>query len=124
MSDDTEFDAFVKLLQDMKEIDKMRDYKCHCALHLDKCLWVGQCDQEQNMRFDYIGEDGKCQTFETRSGLKIVTHYVYPPIPDRRWDWQAVFEDYEPGMLIGEGATEEEAKMDLLFQYYDGGQHG
>lgn len=45
--------------------------------------------------------------------MKIVTTFIYPPIPDRRFDWQAVTDDYEPGDPMGHGATEAEAKADL-----------
>lgn len=50
--------------------------------------------------------------------MNIVTTYVYPPIPDRRYDWCAVDDDtYDgPGSLIGRGATKEEAIADLLEQ--------
>ena len=47
--------------------------------------------------------------------MKIVTHFVYPPIPDRRWDWCA-FDDstYDgEGGLVGWGRTEAEAVADL-----------
>lgn len=51
--------------------------------------------------------------------MKIITHFVYPPIPDRRWDWSAVTDDYEPGAPMGEGATEAEAIADLKAQLAD-----
>ena len=47
---------------------------------------------------------------------KIITEFVYPPIPDRRWDWQAVEDGYEPGDPIGRGPTEDEAILDLQEQ--------
>jgi hypothetical protein len=47
------------------------------------------------------------------SNLKIVTSHVYPPIPLRQFDWDAVYDGYEPGDPIGHGATEEEAIADL-----------
>ena len=46
----------------------------------------------------------------------IVTDHVYPPIPSRMYDWSAVRDGYEPGDLIGWGATEEEAKRNLVRQ--------
>ena len=52
----------------------------------------------------------------TYSGHEIVTEYVYPPIPERGFDWSAVRRDYEPGNNIGRGATEEAAIADLLEQ--------
>lgn len=46
----------------------------------------------------------------------IVTSHEFPPIPDRRWDWSAVRDGYEPGEPIGRGATEAAAIADLLEQ--------
>lgn len=49
--------------------------------------------------------------------MNIVTHFVHPPIPDRRCDWSAVTEDYDgPGSPIGYGRTEAAAIADLLEQ--------
>ena len=45
-----------------------------------------------------------------------ITRNEYPPIPNRRWDWSAVTDDYEPGQPIGWGLTEQEAIADLLDQ--------
>lgn len=47
---------------------------------------------------------------------KIITEFVYPPIPIRTCDWCAYLDGYEPGNKIGWGTTEEEAKADLLEQ--------
>ncbi len=53
-------------------------------------------------------------------GPRIVTHFVYPPIPDRRFDWSAVRDGYDggddecAGDPIGWGRTEQEAIEDLL----------
>lgn len=54
---------------------------------------------------------------------KIVTNYVFPPIPDRRFDWSAVYDGYEGGDPIGWGRTEAEAIGDLLSNYLADG-HG
>ena len=52
---------------------------------------------------------------------KIVTTYVYPPIPIREFDWQAHFDGDEPNdngsMLAGHGRTEQEAISDLIEQH-------
>ena len=50
--------------------------------------------------------------------MKIKTHYVYPPIPIRNFDWSAVDDDtYDgPGSPIGYGRTEQDAIDDLLDQ--------
>lgn len=57
------------------------------------------------------------------SPRKIITTYVYPPIPIRSEDWQAYFDGDEPNdagwMLHGSGATEQEAIDDLLMQAED-----
>ena len=47
---------------------------------------------------------------------KYITRYEYPPIPDRRWDWSAVTDEYDGTGPVGEGATEREALLDLLDQ--------
>lgn len=41
----------------------------------------------------------------------VQTHNVYPPIPDRRWDWCA-YRDPESKM-VGWGASEQEALTDF-----------
>ncbi len=48
--------------------------------------------------------------------MKIVTTYWPKPVPERFTDWEATTEDYEPGMPIGFGATEEAAIEDLKQQ--------
>lgn len=49
---------------------------------------------------------------------KIVTAFVYPPIPVRTFDWQATYDGDEPNddgqMAVGSGATEAEAVTDLI----------
>jgi len=58
---------------------------------------------------------------------KIILTYWAKPIPTRSFDWCATFDDYDPGEPDGEGgyigsdpigygATEEEARADLLEQ--------
>ena len=44
--------------------------------------------------------------------LAVVVH-VYPPIPDRRFDYQATWGEPEPGMPAGWGRTADEAIADL-----------
>lgn len=52
---------------------------------------------------------------------KIRTDFVYPPIPIRSMDWQAVYVDDEPDddghMASGHGRTETEAIADLIENY-------
>lgn len=50
----------------------------------------------------------------------IITNFVYPPIPDRQFDYSAVRYGYEPGCPIGWGRTEEEAIADLLMLEEEG----
>ena len=45
---------------------------------------------------------------------KIITNNIYPPIPIRDYDWEAVREDYDEGDLIGYGKTEQDAIDNLL----------
>lgn len=49
---------------------------------------------------------------------KIITTFVYPPIPIRTCDWQAVYDGDEPNdngyMPIGHGRTEVDAINDLV----------
>jgi hypothetical protein len=44
---------------------------------------------------------------------RIVTSNIFPPIPQRQFDWIATLDDYEPGAPQGFGRTEEEAIADL-----------
>lgn len=45
--------------------------------------------------------------------ITIKTEHVYPPIPDRRFDYAATMDGYEPGDPIGTGRTQEAAVIDL-----------
>lgn len=47
-------------------------------------------------------------------GPKIITSFVYPPIPMRQFDWQAYFDGEEELGGYGSGKTEQEAIDDLL----------
>ena len=50
-------------------------------------------------------------------GVKIRTDFIFPSIPDRRFDWSAIDEEtYDFGKPIGYGRTEAEAVADLLEQ--------
>lgn len=48
--------------------------------------------------------------------MSIATDFWMKPIPLRQFDWSAVDENYEPGMPIGYGATEQESIDDLQEQ--------
>ncbi len=45
---------------------------------------------------------------------KIKTSHITPPVPSRRFDWVAYFDDNES--LVGFGSTEQEAIEDLKAQ--------
>ena len=49
--------------------------------------------------------------------MKIMTNNVYPPIPDRRFDWRAYYEGQEERRQYGYGQTEQEAISDLVSNY-------
>jgi hypothetical protein len=61
-----------------------------------------------------VSECERCGEIAHDVSRPIVTHFVCPPIPDRRFDWQATFDDYEGGDPIGFGRTEDEAIEDLV----------
>lgn len=48
---------------------------------------------------------------------KIITEYIFPPIPYRFMDWVAYYDDYDGAedsrSRLGKGATEQEAIDDL-----------
>ncbi len=46
--------------------------------------------------------------------MRITTSNIFPPIPTRKFDWCATFEDYEPGGPQGFGPTEQDAIDDLM----------
>jgi hypothetical protein len=51
--------------------------------------------------------------------VRIIVTYDYPPIPDRRFDWSAVTDNYDLGSPQGTGATRHEAMADLVDQLED-----
>jgi hypothetical protein len=61
----------------------------------------------------------------TLSRRAIRTEFVYPPIPTRSHDWQAMWDDDEPSdgetrdPPCGHGPTEQAAVIDLLQQTED-----
>lgn len=58
----------------------------------------------------------RCGHVPTPGKPRIVTTFVWPPIPNRCMDWAAYRDGYEPGGLIGRGHTEEDAIRDLKEQ--------
>lgn len=60
-------------------------------------------------------------TIHQRNGIRIRTEFIYPPIPDRRFDWVAVDDETFDGAPDGKtrndrgfGETEDEAIENLL----------
>jgi hypothetical protein len=53
---------------------------------------------------------------------KIITRYDPPPIPDRRFDWTAIEDNYDLGRPVGYGETEKDAEDDLITQLDSMGQ--
>ena len=45
--------------------------------------------------------------------MRIITTQINPPVPTKQYDWEAIFEGYEPGDPIGRGPTEQAAIDDL-----------
>ena len=45
---------------------------------------------------------------------RIVTHFIYPPIPNRNFDWCAYRDGEEEAGNYGSGPTEAAAVQDLL----------
>jgi hypothetical protein len=69
-----------------------------------------------NKLFDLVAERNKKPE---EAWPEIMAHYDPPPIPDRRFDWCATFEDYDGApdagqQAIGFGTTRDEAVKDLL----------
>lgn len=85
------------------------------------------CEQSTALWLDALGTDpictdcaGKC-IGETVADLargmdltRIITSHVYPPIPDRRFDWCAHRDGREEDGNYGWGRTEAEAITDLI----------
>ena len=51
--------------------------------------------------------------FQWKLANGIKAEFTYPPIPDRRFDWHAYEDGWEPGAPYGEGPTEYAALQDL-----------
>ena len=48
--------------------------------------------------------------------IMIITRKINPPIPSRKFDWEATKSNYDEGDPIGYGETEIEAIQDLINQ--------
>jgi hypothetical protein len=75
---------------------------------------AGRCEDCEGAGCDRLHR----QEAETAVGDRIKVTCVYPPIPDRRFDWCATRENDEPSdngaMFQGYGRTEQEAIDDLV----------
>lgn len=60
-----------------------------------------------------------CRPTKVVAPRKIVTNFVYPPIPLRQFDWTAWRDGEEENGPTGFGATEAEAIADLRQQIED-----
>lgn len=78
----------------------------------------GDVSEAMSARWDAIAERSAA---EAAVGDVIVTTNVFPPIPDRRFDWCATRNNDEPNdngsMLAGYGPTEAAAIADLVEQH-------
>jgi len=52
----------------------------------------------------------------TWNGIAITTEHVYPPIPNRNFDWVACLDGREESGPYGQGASENIAIADLIEQ--------
>ncbi len=52
------------------------------------------------------------------AGRRVITDFWAKPIPDRRFDWQAIEDGTEESGPVGNGRTEAEALADLA-QHFD-----
>lgn len=50
---------------------------------------------------------------------KIITSFIYPPIPIRKYDWQAFYDGEEELKHYGYGVTEAAAIAELQYEYPD-----
>lgn len=56
---------------------------------------------------------------EMKMNKKIITNFIYPPIPIRTNDWCAYYDGEEENGNYGYGETEEAAVKDLIENYSD-----
>ena len=60
---------------------------------------------------------------EVSAGPRIVTSFIYPPIPIRKFDWQAYVDGQEEEGPYGYGETKSAAVADLMFAIIERAQH-
>ena len=81
------------------------------------CSWCGA--KRFRSRADLAAHEA-----EHRAEERIVTSFIYPPIPIRSFDWSAHLDSYDGApdagfQPVGHGATEAEAIADLKQQIED-----
>ena len=89
----------------------MRSYTVPCA----NCDSLVEVRSNHKYAADDQVPDTLCRECEEPE-RKILTERIFPPIPDRSFDWSAVLEGYDAGDPIGYGRTEAEAIADLKEQ--------
>lgn len=63
---------------------------------------------------------GQPEILKVWRGHKIMTNFVYPPIPLRSFDWSAWSDSYGEEGPTGEGATEAQAVAALIERLEEG----
>ena len=85
--------------------------------------WKTDCYDPYENEPDDKGDDGKAEfeqeMLDYADAAGIDTHCDAKPIPDRRFDWVAIPQNYEPGDPLGYGQNEVDAIYDLKEQLED-----
>lgn len=83
------------------------------ALAITRCMnYLPKHLYEDLLKQAGFPEDSYPYRAPIRDGLRIFVTYVHPPIPDRRFDWCAHYDDAEGP--TGEGSTPYMAILDLI----------
>jgi hypothetical protein len=100
------------------------DWHYYCASHpISSGVWRGdkhrgdynddmvmrECEKGQRDRVDDL------DTFGWNDREPVIVEHVYPPIPERQWDY-AAYRDPDPGNPVGRGPTPFAAINDLIEQ--------
>jgi hypothetical protein len=95
-----------------------------CASHpISSGVWQGDHNSGEHhaaivMRQFEKGERDRVDEWDLRDASDrppVQVEHVYPPIPERQWDY-AAYRDPEPGHPVGRGRTPFEAINDLIEQ--------
>lgn len=127
-------DTACKLTKDEKGLvgllreayDEIRRYQAEDTALVREVHGLGAKHEREKREQEETGyarglADGRALSTPAASGTehktslgKIITEYVFPPIPPRQFDWAAYRDGYEPGCKVGHGKTEAEAVADLF----------